>query len=85
MQQFDFTVTDANGIHARPAGLLVRTVQGLSSQVFLECKSKKADAKKLLSVMSLGVKCGDTLTVSVSGENEKQDAGTVLHFMETNL
>lgn len=85
MQEFEYTVTDADGIHARPAGLLVRVVKPLSSQVFLSCGEKTADARKLLAVMSLGVRCGDTLTVRVSGENEKQDAQAVKSFLSEHL
>lgn len=85
MQEFEYTVTDTDGIHARPAGLLVRAVKPLSSQVFLSCGEKTADARKLLAVMSLGVRCGDTLTVRVSGENEKQDAQAVKSFLSEHL
>lgn len=82
MQKFEFTVTDENGIHARPAGLLVKEAQKLSSDVTVACRDKTADAKKLFSVMSLGVKCGDVLTVTVSGINEKNDAAAIYRFMQ---
>lgn len=81
MQNFEFTVTDPNGIHARPAGLLVKEAQKLSSDVSVACHDKTADAKKLFSLMSLGAKCGDTLRVTVSGINEREDAAALYRFM----
>ena len=85
MQKFEFTVTDQNGIHARPAGQLVKEAQKLSSDVTVSCREKSADAKKLFSLMSLGAKCGDTLTVTVSGINEQSDAATLYRFMQGTL
>ena len=85
MQKFEFTVTDAHGMHARPAGLLVKEAQKLSSEVTVACRDKTADAKKLFSLMSLGAKCGDVLKVSVSGINEKSDAAAIYRFLQGNL
>ena len=82
MQKFEITVTDENGIHARPAGLLVKEAQKLSSDVSIACREKSADGKKLFALMALGAKCGDTLTVSVTGINEKADAATLYRFMQ---
>ena len=82
MQKFDIIVTDENGIHARPAGLLVKEAQKLSSDISITCHDKSADAKKLFALMALGAKRGDTLTVSVSGINEHADAATLYRFMQ---
>lgn len=82
MQNFEVTVSDPVGIHARPAGVLVKEAQKLSSNIKLVCRGKEADAKKLLAVMSLCAKCGDTLSVSVEGENEINDAEKIKSVME---
>lgn len=82
MQKFEVTVSDPVGIHARPAGLLVKEAQKLLSNIVIECRGKTADAKKLLAVMSLGAKCGDTLCVSVEGENEETDAKNIKKIIE---
>jgi phosphocarrier protein len=82
MQKFEITVSDPVGIHARPAGLLVKEAQKLSSDITVMCRGKTADAKKLLAVMSLGAKCGDTLSVSVEGKNEEADADKIKKIIE---
>ena len=58
MKSFNYTVKDEVGIHARPAGLLVKEVKKYASKVTITKDGKSADASKLMAVMSLGVKCG---------------------------
>ena len=73
MQNFEVTVSDPIGIHARPAGIIVKEAQKLSSDITLSCKGKTVDMKRLIAVMSLGAKRGDVLEVCVSGEDEISD------------
>ena len=82
MQKFEITVADENGIHARPAGLLVKETQKLSSEICISCGDKTADGKKLFALMALGAKYGDILTVCVTGINEKADAAALYRFMQ---
>lgn len=61
MKTFEYTITDPVGIHARPAGLLVKAVKEHASKVTITKKNpdgteKSADAKKLLALMNLGIK-----------------------------
>lgn len=75
MKNITYTVTDENGIHARPAGIIVRTAKGFSSAVSIEVKtdggeSRIADGKKLFAVMGLGAKKGTVLTVTAVGDDE---------------
>ena len=74
MKDFTYVIKDGVGIHARPAGLLVKKAQEFKSEILLECKGKTADAKKIFSVMGLAAKCGDDVIVKVSGEDEAQAA-----------
>lgn len=82
MKEFQYTIKDQVGIHARPAGLLVREASTLNSVVTLECNGKQAEAKKLFSVMGLGVQCGETVTVKVEGKNEEADVKALQDFFE---
>lgn len=85
MQQFTFTVTDPVGIHARPAGLLVKKAQEFESSVTLESKGKSGDAKRIFGVMGLGVMHGDTLTVTVEGSDEVAASEQLQAFLTENL
>lgn len=85
MKQFQYTITDPVGIHARPAGLLVKAAKALDSTVTLEKDGKSASATKLMALMSLGVKSGQTVTVSVEGGDEEASLQAMERFFQENL
>lgn len=59
------------GMHARPAGLLVKAAGAFESKITLEKDGKTADAKRLLGILSLAMKQGDTVTITVEGGDEE--------------
>ena len=85
MKEFQYTVKDACGIHARPAGLLVKVVKGFSSTATLEKNGKTCDLRKLMALMGMGVKCGDTVTVTVEGADEDTAAPALETFFHEHL
>lgn len=85
MKSFDYTITDEVGIHARPAGILVKKVKEYASKVTITKGERSAEAQKLMAVMSLGVKKGETVTVSVEGEDEEAAAADMEKFFKENL
>ena len=86
MRKFIYTVQDANGVHARPAGLLVKAAKALDSTITLEnAAGKSAVATKLIAVMGLGIKQGDTVTVTVEGGDEEASAADMEKFFSKNL
>ena len=85
MKEFYYTVKDPIGMHARPATQLVNTVKGLASVVTVEKQGKKADARKLLALMSLAVAHGDEVHIVIEGEDENIAEEKVISFFEENL
>lgn len=85
MKTFDYTIKDAFGIHARPAGLLVKEVGKYQSKISLTKDGKTVDAARLMAVMSLGVKQGQTITVTAEGDDEEAAASEIQAFFEANL
>lgn len=85
MESFVYTITDEVGLHARPAGLLVKEVKPMASHVTLSAKGKSADAKKIISVLSLGLKKGEEVEVTLEGENEKTDCEALRAFFSANI
>lgn len=85
MKDFEYTVKDEQGIHARPAGLLVKEAAKFPCSVSIENKGKNADAKKIFSVMSLGIKCGEQIVVKVNGEQEDEAIVSLSEFIQNNL
>lgn len=73
MKKFTYTIQEANGVHARPAGLLVKAAKALDSTITLETAAgRSAAATRLMAVMGLGIKQGDTVTVTVEAAMKKQ-------------
>lgn len=85
MKSFDYVITDEVGIHARPAGLLVKEAKSYDSVIRITKDGKSAEAKKLMALMGLGVKKGDTVTVSVEGGDEEAVAEKMEEFFKSNL
>ena len=85
MKKFTYTIKDEIGIHARPAGLLAKKAKEFESTVMLDKGGKNANAAKLIAVMGLGVKCGDTITVTVEGADEERAAVEMERFFSVNL
>ncbi|MDD6763380.1 MAG: HPr family phosphocarrier protein [Clostridiales bacterium] len=85
MKTFEYTIKDELGIHARPAGLLVKAVKALDSKVTIEKDGKSAEASKLFAIMGLGVKHADTVKVSVDGGDEETSLKAMEAFFSENL
>ena len=86
MKSFDYIITDPVGIHARPAGILVKEVKNYTDSVVTLTKGDKTvNLLKLMALMQLGVKQGDTVTVSVEGGDEEAVCAALEDFFKANL
>ena len=86
MKTFEYTITEEVGIHARPAGMLSREGKKFKSAITVVNKDgKSANILRLMALMGLGVKCGETVTVSVEGEDEAAAFEGIKAFFEANL
>lgn len=85
MQEFKYTIKDELGIHARPAGLLVKLAAQYKSAITVDTGVKKADAKKIMAVMGAGAKKGTTVTCSADGSDEADAIAALKKFFEENL
>jgi phosphocarrier protein len=85
MKSFDYVIKDELGIHARPAGMLVKEAKKFQSAVTISHNEQSAQATKLMSIMALGVKQGDTVTISAEGADEDVAITALETFMGGNL
>ena len=100
MKTFSYTITDEVGIHARPAGLLAKkagcdteipvgaSYRNLPNYVRsgeLEKGGKSVNITKLMALMGLGVKQGDTVTVTCEGADEDKASEALKAFFEETL
>lgn len=85
MKELKYVIKDKLGIHARPAGLLVKEAAAFPCTVTICKGDKEVDAKRILGVMGLGVKCGEEVTIRTEGDKEEEAIGVLGRFMEENL
>lgn len=85
MKTFSYTIKDEIGIHARPAGLLAKKAKEFESVITIEKNGKSAAATKLMAIMGMGVKHGETINVSIEGPDEEAAAAAMQAFFEENL
>nr|WP_317378994.1 HPr family phosphocarrier protein [uncultured Faecalimonas sp.] len=85
MKSFEYTVKDEMGIHARPAGILAKEVKKYESKITITKEGKTVEASRLMAVMSLAVKCGQTVEVQVEGSDEEAAYEGMKAFFEANL
>ncbi len=86
MKKFEYTIKDPVGIHARPAGLLAKKAKALGSTVtIVTADGRSAAASKLMALMGLGVKQGNTISVIIEGGDEEADAAAMEQFFKDNL
>ena len=85
MKVFEFTITDPVGIHTRPAGQLVALTRTFSSTIRINGNNKSVDGKKMIAIMCLGIKHGQTIQVQVEGEDEEAAFTALEQFFKTNL
>lgn len=85
MITFQYTIKDELGIHARPAGMLVKEAKKYESKIKIKKDSREVSASQLLGLMSLSVKCKDGITVIIEGSDEEIAAEKMKQFFEENL
>ena len=85
MKEFMYTVKDEQGIHARPAGALVKEAAAFPCSITIAKDGKAADAKRIFAVMGLAVNCGQEITLKTDGENEEEAMNKLSAFLEENL
>lgn len=85
MKEFVYTIKDELGIHARPAGLIVKLAGRYESKITITKDGKTADAGRILALMGLGVTKGTYITVTVEGPDEAEGAKALEDFIKANL
>ena len=85
MREIQYVITDELGIHARPAGQLVKLVSGYECDVKAGRPEKMVDAKRIIGVMGLAIKKGETLTMTFDGPDEEAAAAAAQDFLRETL
>lgn len=85
MKEIKYVITDPLGLHARPAGMLVKAVAPYASKITVTAPTGTADAKRLMAIMRLAAKAGMELTITIDGADEEKAAAELQAFLSANL
>ncbi len=85
MKKLDITIDNPTGLHARPAKYFVQVAKKFKSDIRLLRDGKKANAKSLVSILTLGVKCGHEIQIVVEGVDEDQALDALKAAIDDNL
>ena len=85
MKEIKHVINDPLGMHARPAGMLVKAVAPFASKITVTAPTGTADAKRLMALMRLAAKQGMELTVTIEGPDEEKAAAELQAFLSANL
>lgn len=85
MKQFNYTINDPLGIHARPAGLLAIEAKKFGAACTITKDGQTKKLTQLMMIMSLGVKQGDTVTITADGADEDAAIEALENFFKSTL
>lgn len=91
MKEFCYTIKNAVGVHARPAGALARMAEKYDSTITIQKDGKDGkdgtavNLEKLLAVMKLNIQYQETVKVTIEGSDEAAALEQIQTFFEENL
>lgn len=85
MKTITYTITDELGLHARPAGKIVKLAKEFAGKVEIGTDAKMVDCKRIMGVMGLALKQGDIVKMVIEGEGEDVMAEKMLAYMKEEL
>lgn len=85
MKSFEYIIKDPAGLHAKPASFLAKKVRAMEGKVTIGTLGRSVDASKIFTIMSLGIKQGATVTLTVEGGDETAQLEELKTFFRENL
>lgn len=85
MYSESIVVQNKTGLHARPAAAFVQAASKFKSNITIEKDLKKANAKSILSLLSIGASMGCTVTITAEGEDENQAVAALTELIRSKF
>jgi phosphocarrier protein len=81
----NITIENKTGIHARPASLFINTASKFKSNITIENKGKKGNAKSMINILGLCITAGSEVTISAEGEDEVQALDALVSLIKSKF
>jgi phosphocarrier protein FPr len=85
MKQLDMIIQNPTGLHARPAAVFVNTAKQFQAKIQVQHGPKKANAKSVISILTLGVERGGKICISADGPDEDEALAVLKAAVESGL
>lgn len=85
MKQFQYTITRDRGICCRSAAALAKISKEHDSSVLIQKNGERVNATRMMAVMWLNVRCGDTVCISADGKDENSAVRSIRSYCASNL
>lgn len=85
MKTRDIVITNASGLHARPATFFIQKANSYKSSIWVEKDDRKVNAKSLLGVLSMGIAKGMTVTLIADGSDEEMAVNGLVELIESGF
>ncbi len=79
------TVQNQVGLHARPATYFIQKANEFKSTIWIEKEERRANAKSLLGVLSLGILGGTEVSIMASGADEEEAVSELVRLVESGF
>ena len=81
----DVVITNASGLHARPATFFIQKANSYPCSIWVEKDDSKVNAKSLLEVLSLGIAKGMSITLIADGKDEEDALRGLSELIESGF
>ncbi|MBQ9797968.1 MAG: HPr family phosphocarrier protein [Clostridia bacterium] len=81
----EVVITNASGLHARPATFFIQKANTYKASVWIEKEDRKVNAKSLLGVLSLGVAKDMTVTLIADGQDENAAIAGLVDLIDSGF
>lgn len=81
----EITIKNPSGLQSKTAAVFIQKASSYKSSIWIEKDERKANAKSLLGLLSLGIGSGTKVVVMVEGEDEKKAAEELEEYLQSGL
>ncbi len=81
----DVVITNTSGLHARPATFFIQKANTYRASIWIEKDDRRANAKSLLGVLSLGIAKGMTVTLIADGQDENAAVSGLAELIDSGF
>ncbi|MDY3119016.1 MAG: HPr family phosphocarrier protein [Peptoniphilus sp.] len=85
MKEFNVTLKNKEGLHARPAAMFVRAANQYVSDITIIRDGEEVNGKSIIGIMSLGIFSGQEITLQAEGSDEEKAVEGLVEFIENEL